>query len=435
MSSWLAQLDPATADALVVISVGAAVNAACAAVGCYLVLRRMSLLGDALAHAVLPGLVAAFIFARSFNIGWMLVGACVVGLLTTLLTQTLERYAGVAADSAMGVVFTSLFALGVLLIQDFPGVDLDADCVLFGQIEYTPFRLVELGSWSIPRAWLTIGPVLVVNVVFVALFWKELLIGSFDAPLAKSLGLRPTLIHYLLMALVAVTAVASFEAVGSILVVAMLIVPGATAHLLTDRLSRMLPLSAAIGVLAAVVGYPLATHFDANTSGMMAVVVGACYGGALLAAPRYGLLARLMTRTRTGVRIVGEDILALLYRLEEYGGPQRVGALEAARAVGGGAAAYLALVVLWRRRQIERADGALRLTDAGRRRATQLVRSHRLWEAYLVEKLGLKPDHVHEPAERIEHFIDAELQQRIEQSLPEATQDPHGRAIPSGGGE
>src|SRR5205085_2131432 len=160
----------------------------------------------------------------------MLVGAFAVGLLTTFLTQTLHRSGNVAADSSMGIVFTSLFALGVVLLKRYAqGVDLDAECVLQGQLALAPIHEVEVFGRLVPRAFVSILPVLLLNILFVVLFWKELKISSFDPELATTMGYRSTLMHYVLMALVAATTVGSFEAVGSILVVAMLIVPGATA--------------------------------------------------------------------------------------------------------------------------------------------------------------------------------------------------------------
>jgi manganese/zinc/iron transport system permease protein len=226
MPDWFATLDPQVQDAIVVIGVGALTNTACALLGCYLVLRRMSLLSDALAHAVLPGLVVAFVLAGSLNVGAMFAGAIVTALLTTFLTQALHRQGGVAADASMGVVFTSLFALGVVLIKRYgQGVDLDVDCVLFGEIMYASLDTVSLGGREVPRALVTIGPVLCLNVLVIIVLWKELKLSSFDDGLATTMGFNAHVLHYLLMALVALTTVASFEQVGSILVIAMFIVP------------------------------------------------------------------------------------------------------------------------------------------------------------------------------------------------------------------
>jgi manganese/zinc/iron transport system permease protein len=416
-----------------ILAVAVMTNVACAIVGCYLVLRRMSLMGDAIAHAVLPGLVVAFLFTGSLNVGGMFLGAFAVGLLTTFLTQTLHRQGGVAADASMGVVFTTLFAIGVVLLRRYAGnVDLDPDCVLQGQLALIPGYTVDVLGYAVPRAAISIGIVLVLNFAFVVLLWKELKITSFDPGLATTMGLRSGLIHYLLMAMVAGTTVAAFEAVGSILVIAMLIVPAATAHLLTDRLSSMLWVSAAIGTLAAYLGFLAFARWnpDMEPAGMIAVAAGVVFSVTVLVAPRYGLLSTLWRNLQTASRIVREDILAMLYRLEELNVHRTMQPRNALLAVGGGVAAAAALWQLIRRGLVQRVDGGLALTNLGRDRAKHLVRSHRLWEAYLVEYLGLPLDHVHAPAERMEHYIGQRLQEQIAAGLPQEETDPHGRSIP-----
>ncbi|MBI2823613.1 MAG: metal ABC transporter permease [Planctomycetia bacterium] len=432
MANWFASLDASLRDAVFVVGVAALTNVACALLGCYLVLRRMSLLGDALSHAVLPGLVVAFVMAGSLNIVYMLAGALAVGLLTTFLTQVVHRQGGVPADASMGVVFTSLFALGVVLIKRYgQGVDLDPDCVLYGQIDLVEFYTVNLGGYEVPRALVSIVPVLAVNVAVILLLWKELKISSFDPALATTMGINAELLFYLLMALVAVTTVASFEQVGSILVIAMLIVPGATAHLLTDRLSRMMLIATALAIGSAVLGYAASLAWNVAAAGPMAVMAGLFYLAAALASPRYGIVSTLVRNAQTSLRIVREDLLAMLYRLEELRVERRLGAREATKAIGAGILGDVGLWSLARRGELKRVDGGLQLTDSGRRRAAGLVRSHRLWEAYLVQHLGLPADHVHTPAERMEHFIGQRLAEHIVADLQDAHQDPHGRAIPA----
>jgi manganese/zinc/iron transport system permease protein len=428
---WFTRLSLDAQNDVWVIAVGAMTNTACALVGCYLVLRRMSLLGDAISHAVLPGLVVAFIFSGSLSVVPMFVGALLLGLLTAALTQALHRQVGVPEDASMGVVFTSLFALGVILIKRYAHrVDLDPDCVLYGLLEFVGFNLVQIGPYELPRAMLSVGSVLLVNVLVIAVFWKELLVSSFDPALATTMGFRAGLLHYLLMVLVALTTVASFEQVGSILVIAMLIVPGAAAHLLTDRLSRMLWIAVGIAVGTAVIGHLAAIRLDTNTAGTMAAVAGLAYLAVALASPRYGVLSVLAGNVRSSVRVLREDVLAMLYRLEELAIGRPLGWHEAVRAVGGGMLTRLALWSLLWRGEIHRDGAVLRLTDAGRDQARLLVRSHRLWEAFLFQRLGLPADHVHDPAARMEHYIDRGLQEKIAEAVAQPPVDPHGRRIP-----
>lgn len=404
------------------------VNAACAVLGSYLILRRMSLMGDAISHAVLPGLVVAFVLTGSMGIVPMFLGAVIVGLLTTFLTQTLHQYARVPSDASMGIVFTALFALGVFLVKFFTqGLHFDVQCVYEGALEYVPFGV---RIWGLPRQLLSSLLVLIVNSVTIVLLWKELKLSSFDAELATTMGFSATALHYLLMTLVSITSVASFEAVGSILVVAMLIVPASTAYLLSDRLGVMVGLSTIIGVVAAIMGYWLALHYDTSISGMMTVAAGAMYSLAVLFAPQYGVLSRALHNARMSLRVLREDVLAMLYRLEELGSSKKLTVREAQAAVGGSLLARIATGQLTRGGQVSRHNSHLVLSEAGRQAAQQMVRSHRLWEAFLVKHLDLPLDHVHDPAHRVEHYLDAGIRQQIAADLEEADQDPHGRDIP-----
>jgi manganese/zinc/iron transport system permease protein len=427
-----------TPEALAIIATAAATNAACALVGCYLVLRRMSMMGDALSHAVLPGLALAFIVSgtmfggeHAYAIGPLLIGAVAAGLLTSLLTQTLHQYAGVPADASMGVVFTSLFALGVVIIKKgIQGVHFDISCVYQGAIENAPFDTWIVFGYELPRALVITGGVLILNAVVIAVLWKELKLSSFDPALATTMGYSAGLMHYLLMSLVAITATASFEAVGSILVVAMLIIPPAAAHLLADRLAPMMFIAVAVGVLAAILGYLLGVWFDTNVAGMMTVAAAALYGIAVLFSPNHGIISALWRNTQVALRVVREDLLAMLYRVEELGAHRRLAVAEARTAVGGGLLARWGLGSLVREGSVAADSSAhLELTPAGRESARQLVRSHRLWETYLHQYLGLPLDHVHEPAHRVEHYISQDMRDELQQQVA-ADADPHGREIP-----
>jgi manganese/zinc/iron transport system permease protein len=427
-------LSPFTSEiAQRIILVGALTNVACALVGCYLVLRRMSLMGDAIAHAVLPGLVVAFIFSGSLNIVPLFIGAAAVGLLTTFLTQTLHQYGRVPTDASMGVVFTSLFALGVVLLKSFvSNLHFDVDCVFEGQLSLVALDTVEFAGREWPRQLGTIVPMLVLNLGIIALLWKELKLSSFDPALATSMGISATFMHYLLMMMVAITTVGSFEVVGSILVIAMLIVPPATAQLLTNRLAPMMGLACVFGVLSAVIGYWLAseTVWNVDPSGAMVVAAGGMYALAVLFSPQYGVLSTIVRNLQTALRILREDLLLMLYRIEEIDPTMRMRPDEAVAAVGGGTLANWALAMLRRRGRVEVRDGRLHMTDDGRWRAARLVRGHRLWETYLVKHLGLPPDHVHAPADRVEHFIHQPLREHLQEAVDAAEKDPHGREIP-----
>ena len=419
--------------ALWTIAVGALTNASCAMLGCYLVLRRLSLLGDAISHAILPGIAVAFLFTGSREVWPMFLGALALGVLTAMLTETLSRFGRVPHDSSMGVVFSALFALGVILITRLArNVDLDPGCVLYGLIDSVSQDTRPVWGVEVPRVIAPLGLALVATIVFVTVLWKELKLASFDPGLATAMGFSATLVHYLLMAMVSAVTVASFESVGSILVIAMLIVPPAAAHLLSDRLGWMMAWAVAIGVVSAAAGYYLAVWANTSVAGMMAVAAGAQFALAVFCAPRHGIISKAAHQLALGLRIVREDVVGMLYRVEESRSARRLGWRDSVRAVGGGLAAYLALPMLVARRDVALAwDGTLSLTPRGRASAGSLVRSHRLWEAYLNEHFQLPLDHLHEAAERVEHYIGPAMQDRLAAELSRPGVDPHGREIPA----
>ena len=320
-----------------IVATGALVNISGALLGNYLVLRKMSLLGDAISHAVLPGLAVAFIVTQSRATWPMLIGALLAGLLTIVLTETVRRFAGVAEDASIGVIFTSMFALGVVLISRVASqVDLDPGCVLYGILESAALDTQVFLGIEIPTMTLNLAFLTLAILGFVLLFWKELKLVSFDSALATTLGFHATLVHYLLMAMVAVFTVLAFEAVGSILVVAMLVAPSATAYLLTDRMKVMAWLAPLIGISSAVLGRELAFEWDTPVAGAMAVAVGLHFVLAVFFAPRHGVLARKLYQLRVGFRVVREDILALLYRWEERNPSESMLYEDLLRAMGGG---------------------------------------------------------------------------------------------------
>lgn len=408
--------------------------------GNFLVLRRLSLLGDAISHAVLPGLAIAFLISDSRSSWAMFVGAAAVGLLTAFFTEWVRGAGKVDEGASMGVVFTSLFALGlVLIVYTADRVDLDPNCVLFGSIESVPLDTWQFPGWEIPRAVVILSGVTLLNLAFVLIFYKELKLTAFDPDLAKTLGVSPVWMHYGLMCLVAVTAVACFESVGSVLVVAMLVVPAAAAWMLTDRLGWMMTLSAGLAIVSATTGHLSAIHVprwfgygSTSTSGMIAVMCGVAFLTCALWGPRYGVIIRWIRQRNLAWQILSDDILAWLYRQEEKGlistGPQ----LESLPAD----LHARPWRIRWSLGRLKAQgdlefDATIRLTEKGRDRARVLIRSHRLWERYLMDHADLDQQRLHDKAEKLEHFTDQEMRAKLHQEMSAPKQDPHGSEIPN----
>ncbi len=277
--------------------IAAVVAMACALPGVFLVLRQMAMMSDAISHTVLLGIVIMFFVVQSLDSPWLILGAAVMGVITVSLTELLNRTRLVKHDAAIALVFPALFSIAVILISRFArGVHLDVDAVLLGELAFAPFDRMTVLGLDLPHALVVMGAILLLNILLIALFYKELKLATFDTGLAAALGFSPALIHYGLMAMVSVTAVGAFDAVGSILVVALMVTPAAAAYLLTDELRRMLLYSVLIGVVSAVGGYWLARWFDANIAGSMATVTGLVFLLIFLVAPGRGLIALAQRR-------------------------------------------------------------------------------------------------------------------------------------------
>jgi manganese/zinc/iron transport system permease protein len=282
-------------EAFWIILVGSLVAVSSGLLGAFLLLRNMAMIGDAISHAVLPGIAIAYLISGTRETLPMLLGAAAFGVLSTVFIEWLHRRARLQSDAAIGITFTALFAVGIILISLFAGqIDLDLDCVLFGEIAYVPIDLwitqtnVSLG----PRAVWILGGLLLLILLWLQLGFKGLVITSFHPEYAATLGISAAVWHYSLMSAVSLTTVLAFEAVGAVLVVAFLIVPPATAFLLTDKLRSMLWLSVGFGIVAATGGYFLATLINGSIAGAMSVVAGLLFVAALLFSPRSGYFRR-----------------------------------------------------------------------------------------------------------------------------------------------
>ncbi|MEE3371974.1 MAG: metal ABC transporter permease [Planctomycetota bacterium] len=385
-------------DTWIVITASLAAMA-CALPGVFLVLRQQSMMGDALSHTVLPGIVVAFLLSYGLrDAAWispstqlatlplfLFGGAVVLGVVSAMLTEFIQRLGHVESSAALGVVFTSLFAFGLLMIRlKADSVHIDPDCVLYGNVE-----TVKLGVAGIPRATAMVAGLLVVNLILVLLFYKELTISAFDPNLATTLGIRARLMHYALMATTAATLVAAFESVGSILVITMLVAPTATASLLTDRLPTRLVVTLAIAFTTALLGHAMALTLpalvfsrlgfpeikDASTAGMMAVVAGMLFILAMFFAPRHGMISKALGQTRLTFRLACHDQLRSLYQAE------RAAALAATFEPAtwatrqGSILQHLATWSLIFTHQVTRTSNGHQLTSRGRQSAEQIMKA------------------------------------------------------------
>jgi manganese/zinc/iron transport system permease protein len=400
-----------------------AVNAAL--LGHFLVLRKMSMLGDAISHSVLPGIALAFILFQSRNDMATLIFASLCGVVLVICTEFLRKKGQVDEGAALGISFIALFALGLILIvhaADY--VDLDPSCVLFGGMELVPLLTSTMYGYEIPAALPGLLLLLVLNALLTGIFYKELLLVSFDEVFADVQGMRPHVFHYLFLVQVAVTAVLCFEVFGTILVVAMFVVPVACGHLLSRNSKRILFWSVVLSVIFVCAGHfsavtvPRFFGFDStNSAGMISLVSGIFFLGLFLFSPAQGMVSSRIMKSIQRFNVQLDDYLASLYRAREgiiHNRKLPLSVIAYAR-IGG---------------YVSKKNNEYHLNAKGLKRAKSIIRSHRLWEAYLSDEAGYMASRVHPHADGFEHYTNPELQQELESQSKFPEKDPHGRKIP-----
>lgn len=394
------------------------VGVICAVMGSFLLVKRWSLMGDAISHAVLPGIVGALLLGIPY-----FVGALATGLLTALGIGAVERNTRIKSDAAMGIMFVSAFALGLVMISRIEAF-VDVFHILFGNV--LGVRTADL--------WLAAGAGVII-VLAVALFYKELLFWAFDPVMAQVNGLPTRAIHYLVMLLLSIAIVASLQAVGIVLVIAMLITPAATAFLLTRRFGAMILTATGVGVFSAVTGLYLSYYLDVASGAAMVLVSSLLFGLAVFLSPQEGLLWRKLQLRRRALQIAMEDALKVIHDHEERGGEGAVTAAHLAEGMDITQSRARRIVQRMVSRGLARSRGdGIELTDKGMSRARSLVRTHRLWERFLTDEGGRPWDAVHAEAHRLEHFTPEAVTERLAEHLGHPERDPHGAPIPAADG-
>lgn len=297
---------------LFIILIAVFTAAAAALPGVFLVLRKMSLMSDAISHAVLPGIVVAFIITRDLQSPFLIVGAAATGLIMVFIIELINKTKLVKEDAAIGLVFPALFSIGVILIsQNLSDVHICEETVLVGDIVLSSINTISIAGVDIgPKSLYLMAGLFLINIVFIIIFFKELKISTFDPLLSESQGFSPSLINYSFMAIVSLTAVGAFDSVGSILVIALMIAPAVSAYLLTFDLKKMLALSVVIGIASALAGFYLSVLLNSSPSGSMAVSAGVIFLFVYVFAPDKGLLA-IAARKKRQSRVFSQKILAL----------------------------------------------------------------------------------------------------------------------------
>jgi len=290
---------------------------ACAIPGTFLVLRKMAMISDAISHSILPGIVIGFFITQDLNSPLLILLAALTGIITVILVEYIQKTGLVKEDTAIGLVFPTLFSIGVILIaKNANDVHLDVDAVLLGELAFAPFdRLMMAGMDVGPKSLWIIGSILIITIGLLFAFFKELKVSTFDAGLASALGFSPVIMHYGLMSVASVTTVGAFDAVGAILVVALMIAPAATAYLLTTDLKKMLAYAISFGVFSAISGYWVAHWLDASIAGSITTMLGLLFFVVYLFAPSKGLIAVIYREKRQRIEV---SLLTFLLHLGNH---------------------------------------------------------------------------------------------------------------------
>lgn len=396
------------------------VGIACGVLGCFVVLRKMALIGDALSHAVLPGVVIGFIFFGHNPLA-IFTGAVFAGLLTAMIITWLQRNSITKDDASVGIVFTAMFALGIIGISWLTkkeGVHLDMKDFLFGNV---------LGV-SDADLWLT-GLIGLYVIICITLFFKYFFVTTFDPLIALTMGISVAVVHYFLMFLLSLTIVASIQSVGVILVVAMLIIPASASYLLVSKLKWMVILSAFLGFISAIIGFALSVLWETTPGPMMTLTASFIFLLSLIFSPKRGIIVKTITKIRKLYAAEQQDLLKQISKLI---GEENGISLKTIKQQIDISSIKLNWHIkhLMHHRHIVLNNGIVKLTEQGKHEADVLVRAHRVWESYLVNKMNVPHDQIHESAETMEHVLPKDFIDKVEIDLGFPENDPHGSPIP-----
>lgn len=398
--------------------------------GCFAILRNRALVGDAVAHAILPGVCIAFIIAGNKDPLILLMGSVISGWISIVVMDFIIRNSKISSDTSIGMVLSVFFGLGVVLlswIQASGNVNQSGlDAFLFGN-----------AASMLPEDIQVFGFVSLLVLVAIFLFYKELKLVSFDPSYARVIGYPVKRIELLIGILLVLTITAGIQAVGVVLMASMLIIPAAAARYWTDSLSIMLVIAAVVGAVSGISGSLISYTAPGMPTGPWMVVSAALiFALSFLLAPKRGEFQRWLQRRAYNQKVTMENVLKTLYHLEE--GDKKLHRVRTLREIAKKRRIELreiskGLRLLIKKRWIEHHKGTpsgYLLTEEGREEARRIVRIHRLWELYLTERLEIAGDHVHDDAESMEHLITPEIEAQLASILGEPSFDPHLEEIP-----
>ncbi len=424
MTEWLTEIQLNYGHMIKPLIVGTLVSIVCSVVGCFIVLRRMSFLADAIAHSMLAGVIGGYLlmkilFQEEAKLGALLIGALLAGIFTVGLVGFVTRVSRLKEDTAIGIMYTGIFALGALVVS----------IKAFGEMIHVDIYHYILGSVvsvSDEDMWLLAGVTAIVLSVII-LFYRQLQLTSFDPIMAASIGIPVLAMEYLLTVCTSLVVVSGVQIDGVIMVSGLIITPAASAYLLTDRLDRMILGAAIIGVVGFWLGFGLATWIGADPGPAVIVTMTFIFLLTLVFAPRYGMLADWIRKTNSVPQEVMEDVLGAMLR--EGGTAIPINNILR-RVDTPNIRIRRAIRKLARQDLIDIENDHIELTNDGQLEAKRLVRAHRLWETYLEKSETTAHDDIHKKAHQLEHISDQKTVDYLDDKLGHPLTDPHGASIP-----
>ena len=408
-------------------------GAVCGLTGSFIVVRRMALFGDAISHAVLPGVAIGFMWGMEKDPLAILIGATLAGLLGSVLVQAIVRTSRIKQDAALGIVLASFFALGLCLIRMVQNNE--------GASRITGLKTYLFGDVAvIDRADLiTMAVIVILTFVLFYYLYRPLLVISFDRQFAYSIGISVRLLDAVFQMFLAVAIVVSLQAVGVVLVSAMLIIPAATAYLLVDRMNKMIVFAMTLGVMSATLGV-FFSFLGSNlpTGPFMVISSSLLFLMAYLFSPKNGRITKWFRYMKQKSKVRNENTLKLIYHYLEKNSEARTGIqIEISELVKLKKVSTKSMLSdlnkLQKSGSVNIENKTVSLTEMGMDLAISVVRNHRLWELYLTNEADYAADHVHDDAEKVEHLLSEEKVRELELFLDYPTVDPHGKPIPERG--
>ena len=405
-------------------------GAVCGLLGSFIVVRKMALFGDAISHAVLPGVALGFLWSMSKDPVAILIGATLAGLAGSLLVGAIRRTTRIKQDAALGIVLASFFAIGLCLIRIIQNNE--------GASKITGLKSYLFGDIAVLDRYdvITMGVVVILTVILFGLLYRPFLAISFDRQFAVSIGFPVRILEALFQMFLAFAIVISLQAVGVVLVSAMLITPAATAYLLVDRMHRMLWIAMGVGMLSAVIGVFL-SFLGSNlpTGPFMVLSASSIFTMAYLFSPKYGRFTKWLRYRARVKKVREENSLKSIYHVLESRGMESSGNTVLMKDLSSHRKMSISglgteLKNMERSGLVKLEDNNVSLTDDGFDKARSVVRNHRLWELYLTNEANYASDHVHDDAEKVEHFLSEEVVSELESYLNYPEEDPHGKPIP-----